>query len=471
MKNNSLMEIISSTNLDEKFLKYFSLYKKSENINLNKSLMHNLKSNITLQLYDIMHAVFVSQYNSAIGNKIVTGTTFEDRVKSFKSIVDSPNYISNLFIEYPVLEQIIFITLNDYLDSINELISNYVTDKEEIEKYFNVSFGEILRINMDLGDKHNGRSVAKVDFEKGSLIYKPKNLLSDKLYIELLDFMERNNVIDFKCYKSYCSSSHSWQELVIHKPNLSIKEANRYYYRAGVLLSILFSVRGSDIHHENIIASGEYPIIIDTETITSASLESTTTNNKGRNMNQSILSTAMLPIYDGLYDVNVSGLFYKEELSKTIYYYTLIENCEHDFAYEKRSASTSMQKNLIYIDGKLAEVNEVKKFLIDGFDDGARCILKNKQEFIKIIQSDKYKDTKIRSILRGTQVYYTFIRESKNVQALKDEKKYNRIFDILLKSFSPSQFGFLRVEEEVNQLTNLNIPLFYTKMNDKNLYS
>ena len=52
---------------------------------------------------------------------------------------------------------------------------------------------------------------------------------------------------------------------------------------------------------------------------------------------------------DSVYDINVSGLFFKEEFSKTIYYYSLIENKEKDFYYEKKAASTSLQKNIVFV--------------------------------------------------------------------------------------------------------------------------
>src|SRR3712207_8377597 len=44
-------------------------------------------------------------------------------------------------------------------------------------------------------------------------------------------------------------------------------EALRYYERAGMLLCLFYVLEGTDCHYENIIASGEYPVLIDTETL------------------------------------------------------------------------------------------------------------------------------------------------------------------------------------------------------------
>lgn len=179
MENNSLMKIILSTNLDSKLLNYFSLYEKLEKTNLNESLIDNLKTNIIRQLYDIINPVFVEQYNMAVQNRSITGITFKERIKEFEEIINSERYIPDLFSNYPVLENIIFSTLNDYLDSINEIIANYIIQKENLDEYFTNSFGDILRISMDLGDKHNGRSVAKIDFENGVLILIRQTTISE----------------------------------------------------------------------------------------------------------------------------------------------------------------------------------------------------------------------------------------------------------------------------------------------------
>ena len=52
-----------------------------------------------------------------------------------------------------------------------------------------------------------------------------------------------------------------------HLPCRDHDEARRYYERAGMLLCLFYVLEGTDCHYENIIASGEYPVLIDTETL------------------------------------------------------------------------------------------------------------------------------------------------------------------------------------------------------------
>ena len=62
-------------------------------------------------------------------------------------------------------------------------------------------------------------------------------------------------------------STHGWVEFVEHLPCRDHDEARRYYERAGMLLCLFYVLEGTDCHYENIIASGEYPVLIDTETL------------------------------------------------------------------------------------------------------------------------------------------------------------------------------------------------------------
>ena len=45
------------------------------------------------------------------------------------------------------------------------------------------------------------------------------------------------------------------------------KEVETYFNRCGQLVAVLYLTRTNDIHHENLIASGDQPVLIDTDTL------------------------------------------------------------------------------------------------------------------------------------------------------------------------------------------------------------
>jgi len=449
LKGN-FMQIINKN--DEKFIENFTgatYYEISQKINsLLVKEYHNLKDNDKLQ-----------------------GRTRAVRLKQFATIIQENSFCLNLFSKYPLLEQSLKSTLKDFFDNIEEILSYYNQKKIEIEDHFQQIFGKIIQINLEMGDKHNGRTVAKVIFENGVLYYKPKPLLSDELWSDLLAFVEKYGKIDFKKIKTLSFQEHSWQENIIHKECQDINQAERYFYRSGVLLALMTTLKSNDMHHENIICHGEYPIIIDTETIATAFLTDNDGIDNGRGLNVSVLNTAMLPTYNSLYDVNMSGLFSSRETSKTIYAYMIEADKDYDIVYKKVLAETTLQPNVVRVGDRVINPDDVENILLDGFEDGCHLIIKNRIEFTRILMNPKYKDIAIRQILRGTQVYYTFLRESLHPSILSDKKNQEKLFDIMYNNFKPSKHGYLRIDKEIEDLKNGNVPLFYTKFTDCNLYS
>jgi type 2 lantibiotic biosynthesis protein LanM len=61
--------------------------------------------------------------------------------------------------------------------------------------------------------------------------------------------------------------THGWVEYVKHTPCQTQEEVQHYYRRVGQLVCLFYVLQASDMHYENIVACGEYPIPIDLETI------------------------------------------------------------------------------------------------------------------------------------------------------------------------------------------------------------
>ncbi|MDO5047468.1 MAG: DUF4135 domain-containing protein [Anaerococcus sp.] len=411
MKNEKISEIIYSTNLIQRLINYFKLDVSINELIISKGIYESIiYKNIFYNIYEILEPILVDQFNSMY-DQDNNNFKFRENLLSFIMIIENERYINLLFRNYPVLENIFSITIQDIINLINEIYTNYQADKCELNSIFNQNFGSITDIQLGVGDRHNNKSVAKVKFITGELFYKPKKLLTDQLFNEYLEFMENHNVSQFKKVNSLIKNNYAWKEVIKCSQYLSINEAMEYYYRSGIILSIITCLRGTDIHYENIIVSNGYPTVIDTETIISPTKIENIKIDNGKDLSLSVLSTALLPIKDNLYDINVCGLFPKEDISKSIYYYELNQDDDNGFSYEKKAVKMDIGYNGVYVNNKLVNPNIVKEYLVSGFKDGMHAIYSNKKEFLDILGSEKYEDLFIRHILRGTQVYYTFLRE------------------------------------------------------------
>ena len=131
--------------------------------------------------------------------------------------------------------------------------------------------GYLLKIDFGMGDSHNnGKSVAKLIFEKNKLIYKPKNSKIEMAYCKFLSWINKQkipNTYDLKAGKVYYSKNQGWMEYIENVPCDNEKDVCKFYVRIGQLLCILYTLRANDFHYENLISQKDYPILIDLETL------------------------------------------------------------------------------------------------------------------------------------------------------------------------------------------------------------
>lgn len=56
-------------------------------------------------------------------------------------------------------------------------------------------------------------------------------------------------------------------EFIQYKECNSIEEVRNFYIRQGEYLAILYLLNATDFHYENIVASGEFPYLVDLESL------------------------------------------------------------------------------------------------------------------------------------------------------------------------------------------------------------
>jgi type 2 lantibiotic biosynthesis protein LanM len=176
------------------------------------------------------------------------------------------------FKEYPVLARLAATAIDSWVEVNGEFLSRLASDRCEIQKTFHdeIELGKVVTVQSNLSDRHhNGRSVIIVEFASGlKLVYKPKSLNLEQSYIKLLAWLNKHKIpLPFKLFKVINRSTYGWVEFVETLPCSDEKEVKRYYKRAGILLCLAYILEATDLHFENLIACGEYPMLIDLETL------------------------------------------------------------------------------------------------------------------------------------------------------------------------------------------------------------
>lgn len=225
---NSINETFEKSGLLDKIIIYFKLEDKInliiENYSFSeKKILSILKNSID----SIMEGVLLDKFDSLKSNGIISGGSLADKLEKFKELLGIEDAISKLFYDYPVLEEQLSITLNNVIAEIVDILNDFQEDKNEIQNFFNIKANSILNIELDCGDKHNDKSVAKVLIDNTELYYKPKNLNTDHLYRDVLKLLEKYSDFDFKTPSTLSRQTHSWQESIQISQELSLYEAKK----------------------------------------------------------------------------------------------------------------------------------------------------------------------------------------------------------------------------------------------------
>ena len=188
----------------------------------------------------------------------------------------------------------------------NEIKKKINEDQILIGENFGKSITEIKWSKQQKrGDIHkNGQNVSNIEFNDGSILYyKPHSLDKNLKYQKLYKHLCEKAGISCREVKYLSRQTYGWEENIENKSCNTKEEVERYYFRLGIHLFLGYALGATDLHGENIVAHGEYPVIIDMETypgyITksngSSTEEKTETKIKEKIMT-SVLSTGILPV-------------------------------------------------------------------------------------------------------------------------------------------------------------------------------
>jgi type 2 lantibiotic biosynthesis protein LanM len=240
------------------------------------------------------------------------------------------------FKEYAVLARLSVRIMAFWVDSSREFLQRLAQDLPLIQHTFHLSApGRVEALKPALSDPHHqGRSVMGVKFESGfKLIYKPKDVAAEAHYFKLLEWVNAQQVcLPFRTLEVIPRGAYGWVEYADTFACQHVEELKRYYQRCGALLALLYALRGTDFHFENVLACGDQPLLVDLETLfhpvlsptaQSRHQQKTATQLAVQQLNNSVLATALLPTWyrtpaEQILDVSGIGAVVEQEIESTM---------------------------------------------------------------------------------------------------------------------------------------------------------
>jgi type 2 lantibiotic biosynthesis protein LanM len=394
--------------------------------------------------------------------------------------------LTTLFAEYPVLARLLATCADQWVASTREFLARLKVDLPDIGSEFCGSQlpGAVTKIESGLSDRHaGGRSTHRLTFESGlSLYYKPKDIDAELAYWDVLRWLNTQAIEpQFQIFQVLSRAGYGWAQEVPHEACSSEAEVQRYYIRAGMLLCLFYALEATDCHYENIIASGEHPVLIDMETLLQhrAGLDGdgeASANSAANRMFywDSVFRTAFLPrwtvgVSGQSYDISGIGGATGETMTfrrKTWQF----PNSDLMILREEVARQPPHRNRALIAEMPVAPEHYVEN-IVDGFSRLYRFLSEHEQQLLGPAGPfTRMSALRLRFIFRHTSIYQTVMNGLLKPQALKDGVEASLQTEILCRGLlysdqKPLAWPVLAYERRA--LLNLDIPVFRSDANSR----
>lgn len=174
--------------------------------------------------------------------------------------------------EYPALSQLLESWTSGWARSHGELLRRLREDWSEIAPAFGMAgmAAHIDQLEPYQSDPHHGGdAVSILTMESGArFVYKPRATQMEQWFGDLLSFVNACGFsAPFRVPTILSREGYGWVQYIAHRDCTNTVDVQAFYRRAGGLLCLLALLQATDIHHENLIASGDQPVLVDIETL------------------------------------------------------------------------------------------------------------------------------------------------------------------------------------------------------------
>jgi type 2 lantibiotic biosynthesis protein LanM len=379
---------------------------------------------------------------------------------------------------YPVLARLLSQSVEQWTRACVNLCRRFLEEFSDLKMLFNwrrdQPWDAVEHLRTDLSDRHNGGQTV-IEFilcTHERVIYKPRTVRPEMAFYGFITWLNNRGLsLDLKVIRMLDRGTHGWVEFVACNGCRSDAEVERFYVRAGMLLCVFYVLAATDVHCENLIACGEYPVAIDLETLLSDSVQESQTSQSrqdGLRDEPSVLNSGFLPGWqdapDGRrYDMSALGADKSQDPGIRLPAWQSINTDQMMFSEDKRVAA-AMSHRVRREDTWPTVADHLVSFL-EGFKQVYSCLLTQRQELSSNDRMlSEFDCLELRVLLRNSATYARLHLHSLHPEFLKDGIDRSIELEWLAKPLSGTttpQKGRIQIyETERTAMENLDIPHF-----------
>lgn len=437
--------------------------------------------------YGITHRTLVLELNIARLRGELQGNTPQERFESFVGRLEDPGYVCELYDEYCVMARDLVESLTRIADFCGLFLQHLAEDWPVLaERFFGEeSPGPLAKVSMS-GDSHReGQRVTVLEFETGrKLVYKPRSLRIDRHFQELLEWLnermpEDSALAPFRTLDSLDRQSHGWIEFVETGDCSTEDELRRFYIRQGQLLAVLYAMLATDFHYENLIASGEHPLLIDLESLFHPSLTPSDQDQLEEMVRDafsySVLRTALLPVprvvQDRSIPFDIGGLTDMEGQEIPSAAAVVDMSMEDEARIDRLRVRMPGSQNIPTLQGKKPKPYDYTEEIVTGFTEMYGLILNHRDGLLAAdgpIQ--RFAGDDIRFIFRNTRVYALLSSETRHPDLQRDALERDLHFLRLWGKLEQQTDVAELIHSELDALWSGDVPFFHTRTDSVDIF-
>ncbi|WP_432974280.1 type 2 lanthipeptide synthetase LanM family protein [Dactylosporangium sp. CA-233914] len=433
--------------------------------------------------------VLIQHLNRASRAGALAGDTPASRFADFVRQLREPAYAMRILSAHPTLARQLVEELERWVTVRRELAARLLSDLPALRGEFGLaaaSLNDVVGLHAGAGDTHRGgRSVAILTFDGGGrVVYKPRGLAVESHFYALVDWLNAKGLAHpLRRLAVLDRGEYGWVEFVAADSCADDRAVRRFYWRQGAYLGLLYLLRGSDIHLENVIAAGEFPVIVDLEAL----FQQTPPTVRDRPVpvpreapalaDESVLAVGLLPRRalsldsDTVLATDMSGMAGREGELTPI----KVPHWQNSGTDQMRLIRSRIEmpgaQNLPKVNDVAVDPAAYGADLISGFESCYRLLLANRDELaatdgpIAAFAADE-----IRVIVLPTMTYARVLQESWHPAVLADALDRECLFEILATLHPDLRANLLVATSEIQQLAGGDIPMFRTRPDSRDLY-
>lgn len=176
-----------------------------------------------------------------------------------------------IFKRFPVLARLWSELISQWRNQVTEMLMRLEADRKELSRVFfhNYAVSKISDVRVGLSDPHNGgRTVTLLQLGSSSIIYKPRSGHGEQEWHRFIQWMNARSFRPaLKAAAVLGRDGYCWMEEIKFAPCKTHAAARRFYERLGGMIAVAYLLKTVDCHRDNVIASGEQPVLVDAETL------------------------------------------------------------------------------------------------------------------------------------------------------------------------------------------------------------